>query len=225
MPGLVLPGGEDRTCVIGMTGTGKTVRAGSILLKQRFDERPWVLIDFKNEILFDQIGTPPIQELKLGAMPGKRGLYRMRVRPDQEDELESWLWKVWHHENIGLFCDEFSLVPRGTAFKGILRQGRSKRIPVIACTQRPAGCDREIFTESNFMVCFRLKDERDYKTIEGLGAGDGIKVPLPPFHSYYYNAKDNSLLTLPPGPAPDVLAKSFRDVVPYQKGFIQSLFG
>jgi hypothetical protein len=224
MSGFVLPGGEDRTCVIGMTGTGKTVAAGFLLQRQRWNERPWVLIDFKNEILFDQIGSPPIQNLKLGAMPGKRGLYRMRVRPDQDDELEEWLWKIWHRENVGLFCDEFSLVPKGSAFKGILRQGRSKRIPVIACTQRPAGCDREIFTESNYLMCFRLKDERDYKTVEGMTGADRISVPLPPYHSYYYNAKENSLLTLPPVPPPDVVAKSFRDVVPYEKGLLASLF-
>jgi hypothetical protein len=208
-----------------MTGTGKTVFGAWLLSKQRFDERPWVCIDFKNEILFDKIGDPPMRPLKLGAMPGKRGLYRMRVRPDQDEELEEWLWKIWHHENVGLFCDEFALAPKGSAFKGILRQGRSKRIPVIACTQRPAGCDREIFTESNYLSCFRLKDERDYKTVEGMTGADRIAAPLPSFYSYYYNAKENSLLTLRPVPGPDVIAKSFRDVVPYEKGLFASLIG
>jgi hypothetical protein len=77
-------------------------------------------------------------------MPRKPGLYRMRVDPQDEDNLEQWLWDVWKRGNIGLFIDEVALVPQKHAFKAILRQGRSKLIPVIACTQRPVGCDREV---------------------------------------------------------------------------------
>jgi hypothetical protein len=210
-----LPGASDRTTIIGGTGTGKTTLGAWVLSKQRFDARPWVCLDFKNEELWDIVGDPPMRELKLGAMPSKRGLYRMHVRPGEEDRLEDWLWKVWAKENIGLFCDEVSLVPQRNAFKAILRQGRSKRIPVISCTQRPVDCDREIFTESQFVSVFRLDDIRDYKIIQGFTRNAPIERPLKDRWSYWYDKKNFSLTILQPVPPPDSIASNLRANVPY----------
>lgn len=214
-----LPGAADRTTVIGATGTGKTVMGAWLLSRQRFDKRPWVCLDFKNEELWDVVGAPPMRNLRLGTMPKKTGLYRMQVRPGQEDELEDWLWEIWRRENVGLFCDEVSLMPEKAAFKAILRQGRSKRIPVISCTQRPVDVDREIFTESQFISCFRLDDVRDYKTVQGFTRGAPIERPLPEHWSYWYDRKNFSLLTLKPCPKPDIIAGDLRRKAPYPHFF------
>lgn len=213
--GFRLPGASDRTTVIGGTGTGKTTLGAWLLSKQRFDVRPWVCLDFKNEELWDLIGDPPMRELRLGSMPGKRGLYRLHVKPGEEDELENWLWKIWAKENIGLFCDEVSLIPQRNAFKAILRQGRSKRIPVISCTQRPVDCDREIFTESQFVSVFRLDDIRDYKIIQGFTRNAPIDRPLQDFHSFWYDKKNFHLTILQPVPPPDRIAANLRRAAPY----------
>lgn len=222
MPEFILPGAEDRTVVIGPTGSGKTVGGAWLLSRQRFERRPWVCLDFKRETLWDQVGSPPMQPLKVGRMPGKRGLYRMRVRPDEDDELEDWLWKVWHHGNIGLFADEASLIPQGKAFKAILRQGRSLRIPVIACTQRPVDCDREIFTESQYRWCFGLEDDRDYQVIRGLmGRGDirDDLARLKRHWSLWYDAKQRWLTPLRPTPPPATVAADLRAVAPFRSVF------
>lgn len=219
MPAFVLPGAADRTVVIGPTGSGKTILAAHLLSTQRFDKRPWVALDFKGEELWDRVGDPPMRPLKLGAMPGKRGLYRMEVDPGQEDELEAWLWKIWKRENVGLFVDEVSLVPQKHAFKAILRQGRSKLIPVIACTQRPVDCDREVFSESQYRVLFGIEDlHRDYPVIRGLFGNRDIRDELPKLKrhwSLWYDAKQKSLTVLQPSPPPDSVAKSLRQTVPY----------
>ena len=54
---------------------------------------------------------------------------------------------------------------------------------------------------------------------------DGFTAPLPPHWSYWYDARQNSLLTLQPVPGPDVVAKSFKDRVPYNKGIFEFLHG
>lgn len=218
MPTFRLPGGADRTVVIGMTGTGKTIFGAWLLSKQRFDERPWVCLDFKDEILWDQVGDPPMRPLTLSQLPKKNGLYRLDVRPGDDEALEEWFWKVWNKGNIGIFCDEVSLVPTREAFKAVLRQGRSKRIPVIACTQRPVDCDREVFSEANYVSVFRVKDARDYKIIQQFTGNAAIDRPLPRHWSYWYDAAQNSLLTLKPCPPPDIVAKELKQSVPYSWG-------
>lgn len=212
-----LPGANHRTVVIGANGTGKTVLGAWVLGKQRFKERPWVCLDFKNEELWDLVGDPPMRDLRLGDMPGKKGLYRMAVFPGEEKKLAEWLWAVWRKENIGLFVDEVTLIDKeaSTPFKAILRQGRSKRIPVIACTQRPVDVDREVFTEANFVSVFRVDDMRDHKVIKMFTRDAPMEKPLPPFWSYWYDKGKNSLTILKPVPEPAMVAKSLREVAPY----------
>ncbi len=209
-----LPGAADRSVVIGATGTGKTTFGAWLLSRQRFDKRPWVCLDYKNEVLWDLVGRGAMRELRVGQMPGKLGLYRMRVDPGRDDDLEEWFWKVRRHGNIGLFCDEVSLIPQRAAFKAILRQGRSLRIPVISCTQRPVDCDREIFTEAGYKSIFRLEDVRDYQIIQGFTRKAPINEPLPPHWSYWYDSAKAKLLTLRPVPPPDSVAAELRAVVP-----------
>ena len=210
------PGAENRTTVLGANGTGKTVLGAYILSKQNFDRRPWVAMDFKDEVLWDMVGDPPMRDLKLGQMPKKKGLYRLRVLPGQDEDLEDWLWKVWEKGNIGLFCDEASLIGRyNKAFKAILRQGRSKLIPVIACTQRPVDVDRELFTESNFVSVFRLDDKRDYDVVKLFTRDAPVERPLPPHWSYWYDKKQMSMWTLKPCPDPAKVAHELSMKAPY----------
>lgn len=214
--GFVLPGGSDKTVIIGRNGSGKTIRGAWVLSRQRFDERPWVALDAKDEEFWDQVGAPPMEKLKLGQMPGKRGLYRMRFLPGQEDDVEDWLWKVWKKENIGLFCDEVTLLPNRKAFKAILRQGRSKHIPIIACTQRPVEVDRELFSECRFKCVIDLDDRRDFKTVQEFIPKIPIDRPLPEFQCYWYDGKTKKLFILPPTPPPVSLAADLKRVVPFK---------
>jgi hypothetical protein len=220
MAAFTLPGAADRTAVIGATGTGKTVLGAWLLSRQRFDKRPWVAIDFKHEELWDRVGSPPMRSLRLGSMPGKRGLYRLSVQPWEDDALEEWLKKVWSHGNIGLFVDEVSLMPQKDAFKAILRQGRSLKIPVIACSQRPVDVDREVWSEANYISVFRLDDVRDYKIIKGFTRDAPIDRPLPEFWSHWYDKKNFSCIELQPVPKPDSIAERLREIAPRQFSFL-----
>jgi hypothetical protein len=209
------PGGDSRTTVIGATGTGKTTCGAWLLGAQRFDKRPWVIIDFKREGIFDAVGFPPIQQISLAGKPPKKpgGLYLVSPRPDQDEELEDWLWKVWERENIGLFVDEASLMPDRNAFRAILQQGRSKRIPVIACTQRPVDVKRALFSEASYFCVYRMQDQRDYKTVQGFAPAH-IAAPLKPHHWRWYDVQRDELLSMAPVPRPAITAELLRDRLP-----------
>jgi hypothetical protein len=208
------PGGDARTTVIGATGSGKSTCGVWLLSHQRFDRRPWVILDFKRETIFDTIGIPPIHQISLTAKPPKRpGVYLVSPRPDQEAELEEWLWRVWERENCGLFVDEASLMPDRDAWRAILQQGRSKRIPCIACTQRPVDVKRGLFSEASYFCIYRMADKRDYRVIEGFVPAD-LSRPMPPFHWYWYDVQRNQLLHMAPVPAPGVIAAETRERIP-----------
>jgi hypothetical protein len=217
-PAFRLPGASDRTVVIGKTGSGKTTYAAWLLSKQRFDKRPWVIIEFKYEELWEQVGRSTVRDLALGSMPGRRGLYRMAVDPGQEEALEDWLWKIRKRGNVGILCDEVAHA-QGNAYKAILRQGRALRIPTISCTQRPVNVSREIFSESSFISVFKMNDRRDYKVIAEFAGDFDVSKPLPPHWSYWIDKDRDTCLTLQPVPEPGAIGRALRESVPHNLFF------
>lgn len=212
--GFRFPGGDARTTILGATGSGKSTCGTWMLSNMRFDRRPWIAIDFKREIIFDRVGFPPIQQLSLGGkLPRRSGLYLVSPRPGQDAQLEAFLWRVWERENIGLYVDEAALMPDGDAFPAVLQQGRSKRIPVIACSQRPVGVARGLFSEANFFCVYRMADRRDYKLVEGFAPAD-LARPLPPYCWHWYDVARNRLLAMAPVPGPEPIADKLAAILP-----------
>lgn len=209
------PGGDSRTTVIGATGTGKTTCGVWLLSSQRFDKRPWVVIDFKREQIFDAVGFPPIKQISLSAKPPKKpgGLYLLSPRPDEDERLDEWLWRVWEQGDIGLFVDEAALMPNGEAFRAILQQGRSKRIPVIACMQRPVDVKRALFSEASYFCIYRMQDARDYKIVQGFAPAE-ISTSQRRHHWRWYDVQNHELLNMLPVPKPAEVATLVRDKLP-----------
>jgi hypothetical protein len=213
MSGFRFPGGDSRTTLIGATGTGKSTCAVWLWSHMRLDKRPWIVVDFKQEGIFDLVGIPPIEPIGLSSVPKNPGAYLTSPAPGREDELEEWLWKVWERENIGLVVDEASLMPDGPAWQAILQQGRSKRIPVIACTQRPVYAKRALFSEASFFCVYRLQDRRDARVIEGFVPVD-LDTQLAEHHWRWYDVAKNQLLLMGPVPRPELVAAQMREAIP-----------
>jgi hypothetical protein len=212
------PGGDARTTIIGATGSGKSTCGLWMLSHQLFDRRPWIAIDFKREEQFDRVGFPPIRQLGLGdKIPRKPGLYLVSPTPGQDDWLENFLWRIWQRENVGLYVDEAALMPDGDAFPAILQQGRSKRIPVIACSQRPVGVARGLFSEASFICVYRVNDKRDYKIVEGFVPIDLSAAQLPRHHWYWCDVARNVQLAMSPTPPPDEIADNLNARLPYHE--------
>jgi hypothetical protein len=210
------PGADERTTILGATGSGKSTCGLWMLSHQRFDKRPWIAIDFKREMIFDAVGFPPITELALGAkIPRKPGLYLITPRPGQEDYVEAFLWRMWEAENVGLYVDEAALMPAGDAFPALLQQGRSKRIPVIACSQRPVGVARGLFSEANYFCVYRMADKRDYRLVEGFAPAD-LGRQLPPYCWHWYDVARNTLLAMRPVSPPAMVAERLGARLPHR---------
>jgi DNA helicase HerA-like ATPase len=185
-----LPRTDEHVAILGCTGSGKTTLASWVLSRSPFNLIPYVCIDYKNDELLASITR--IREIGLSeSVPSQPGLYVIRPLPSEIDEVENWLWKVWAQERVGLYIDEAYLLPDKEAIKNILAQGRSKRIPVIAASQRPVSVPRSIFTEASHIAVFRLNDRRDKKTVAEFTPDGMLETRLQDYHAFWYNVKDH----------------------------------
>lgn len=200
-----LPTNQQRVAVIGRTGSGKTQFGAWLLAHAPFDRQPYVVIDYKGDELLGQIER--ITEIGLNEIPKKPGLYTIRPRPDQNEAVENWLWKIWAKEKIGLYVDEGYALPDKGAFQAILTQGRSKRIPAIVLTQRPTWVSRFVFSEADFYAVFHLNDQRDRLTVQAFTPRErmDMKNRLPDYNAYWYDVGRDKVFQMQPVPDADTI--------------------
>lgn len=198
-----LPNNSHRVAVAGRTGSGKTRFAVWLLSTQDYTKQPWVIFDYKGDELLN--ASKYVKEIGLTEVPKKPGLYIIHPTHLDDFEVEAWLWKAWRKEKIGLYFDEAYMVPGGQrsqkgALQAILTQGRSKRIPVIALTQRPVYVNRFITSEADFHVIFHLNFENDKKIVESFLPRGSLETDIPEFYSRWYDVGKNTLHLMKPVP-------------------------
>lgn len=206
-----LPGPSDRTVVIGATGSGKT-RFGVWLASVRLaPNRRHFFLDFKGEELFAQLGlTPwPID----APLPEEPGVYWIRILPGQEMEVSQFFLNCYNSSDIFILIDETYMLPYQDRWvRACLTQGRSKRIEIVACTQRPVRIDVFFFSEASFISVFRLNTRDDRKRVSEYM--DGREIPrLPPYHSLWYDVGLDEAVTFQPVPGDAELIEAFREEV------------
>jgi hypothetical protein len=191
------PGVTERLSIFGRTGSGKTQMGAFILSQAPFDRQPYVIIDYKHEGLFGEL--PRIREIGLDEIPTKPGLYIVHPLPKVDDEsVEDFFHNIWTAGDIGIYIDELHMLPDKGGLQAILTQGRSKRIPVIALSQRPAWVNRFIFSESEHFAIFHLHDKRDREKLNAVLPDGVLDERQPEYHSVWYRVKDDKLFRLAP---------------------------
>jgi len=210
-----LPGGQDRTSIVGKTGSGKTTAGLFILSKQDFS-RPWVVIDYKGD---EHINALPLRDLHKDADPPMEpGIYKLHSDPflQRDDPVERFLKKCWAKGDIGLFFDEAYMLPdrfgrtEGGTLRALFTTGRSRRIPIISLSQRPVDVTKYNFSEASHHVIFRLPDKMDRDIVRGRVPNEKFDsifgkhgTGLPEFHSMWYDVSRDKTFTMLPFPAPD----------------------
>lgn len=217
--GFRWPRNDEHTAIVGRNGTGKSQLGFHVLSKKNLKQDRWFILDYKGEDLAAQITRA--RDIEPDELPEQPGLYILHAHPRDNELIETWLESVWESENAGVFMDETYMVPneRGGALQGLLTQGRSKRTPVIALSQRPVLVPRFVFSEASHLIVFDLNDRRDRKTIGEVLPEDFFEwstkdVPLdnrgklPKYHSRWYNLKDDERFVLMPVPSADEIVQA-----------------
>jgi DNA helicase HerA-like ATPase len=198
-----LPGPTHKTAIVGRTGSGKTVAAVWHLSNSDFDERPWIILDYKNDELINRIARAEV--IGYGDIPDDPGIYILKVLPGDEEKVSEWFRQAWQRENLGILIDEgYMIDPRDQWFNACLTQGRSKRISMIILSQRPVWLSRFVFSEADFFQVFDLTHVKDMDKVREYVRDDErqqLDIPLEDYNSFYYDVGRKRLETF--GPVPD----------------------
>jgi len=157
---------DTRTTIMGRTGSGKSRFALWLLSHADFDKRPWIVIDYKRDAVFSKLIAARNATLrKLSYRPGRneKGINVYRPSLDQDAEVESLLSSLHSRGKCGIWLDEVYTLPQTTPLRALLTQGRSKRIQMIICTQRPRDITRFCFSEADYFCLFHFNDLMDIK--------------------------------------------------------------
>jgi len=196
-----LPDDTQRISIVGRTGSGKTLAAMWHLSNADFDVKPWVIYDFKCDPSLAKIGAlDGAVHIDTNFVPRRPGLYFVHPHPDDNDAVREHMWNIWRQENTGVYVDEGLMIGLyNPAFRSLLTQGRSKHIPMIILSQRPAWLDRFVFSESDFFQVFQLNHSEDRKKMMGYVPAN-IAAPLPQYHSYYHDVSEAETVVMKPVP-------------------------
>jgi hypothetical protein len=213
---MQFPGPEDRTTILGRTGSGKTTSAAFLLSLKNFKDQPWVMINTKGDKLLNEIASiEGVKTLSLQQTPGPEGLYMVTPNPSEKETLNLFLDRIWKKQNCGVYVDEGLSLGYSHAFETLLTQGRARRIPMIVISQRPAWLSKFVFSEADFVQVFQLQHEDDVKTVSKFvpleNYLDGKKrLVLPRFDSLWYEISRDILTPLSPVPETARIVQSFR---------------
>lgn len=195
---------NDRVFLVGKTGTGKSTAACRLVWEQLSDV---VFYDMSGEEAAG-LDAPILRTLE----DVERALYS-----DEPDHLTRFVYQpevptypgferlcelVYNHGNLHLIADELLLVyrqnnsvrPTTDHHLKILTNGRKKGVGMTGATQRPVNVPLESISESEHILCFRLKlpADRDRMTkIMGPAVDDSLNLDR---YWYYY---DHDLLDDP----------------------------
>jgi len=194
------PSDTERLAILGTTGSGKTHAGLWHLARRNYDQKPWVVYDWKRDDFINSL--PGAFELDVNApAPEHPGLYIVHPIPEDDDEaVEAQMRSIWSAEDIGVFIDEGYMVSsKNRGFRLLLTQGRSKHIPMIILSQRPVWMDKFVFTESEYKQVFRLQNADDVKKMQEYIPFD-LSRRLQKRWSYYYDAMEDRLDIMRPVP-------------------------
>jgi hypothetical protein len=201
-----LPEDTHRHVIVGATGSGKTQAALWHLSHRSYHEMPWVIYNYKRDELID--GIPHTHPLGLDEVPAEPGVYVSHPLPDES--VEEHMWGVWNKGNTGVYVDEgYMLGNNNPAFRALLTQGRSRKVPLIVLSQRPVWMDRFTFSEGDFYQVFRLQHAKDRRNVEQFVPAN-LEKRLPKYHSYYYDVGEDQVSVLKPVPDIHVIYETFR---------------
>jgi hypothetical protein len=133
--------------------------------------------------------------------PTQRGL---ADKTEQSYQFRTALEDMYERKSWTMVMDEMpymhELLKLDEEIKTIFQQGRSNKITIVGCTQRPRGVPLAAFSQAIHLFFFRCSDQYDLERIRGIGGADAASVQssvrsLRGHDFLYVNSREGTMLT------------------------------
>lgn len=203
-----VPNARERAVVLGRNGTGKTVFLTWLLSLASIEERPWIIIDHKNDGYLKNL--PRVQKIKIGELPKYPGLYIVNPKFSDDDAIDTYLHRILERGNTGIFTDEAASIPQREpkylGLKSIFAQGRSKRTPILLASQRPSWINRSVLSEGDYYASFHLLHDDDRATARKF-MPEAVENRLDDYHAHWYDVKQDAYFVIAPVSEDDTMQR------------------
>jgi hypothetical protein len=200
------PGDSDRLLIAGATGTGKTRAAVHWLSLADFSEMTWIAMDFKGDDTLAKMPVSDVIDID-DTIPERPGLFYVLVEPKRyRSPTSEFFLRAYNRGGVGLLIDEtLAIGSTNEGFNTALFMGRSRRIPIIMCTQRPVGMEVNAKAQATFFQTLDLNFADDRESMQKNFPKEEIDLEkrLPEFCSYWYDVRRRYATTLDPMPSED----------------------
>lgn len=224
LPPPLEPG--HRLIVAGHTGSGKSLALTWALRRQRLRG---VIIDTKLEPAFATLPRHTIVEglenvdFDAFKAPDAPDFLIVRPSPDEMDLeiLDDFLREIYESlENVVVGIDELYNVAMGShpapGITALYTRGRSRRISMIAATQRPAWIPLFCLTEADEFYVFRLNWPADRDRMASVTAENVRKIPVDKYTYWWFKMAETEARIAGPVPLPEAPRMADR-VVKYER--------
>jgi len=186
---------NDRVCIFGRTGSGKTVLELFLLSKLKTNV---IVYDIKKalKLPYQKATTPEELQALVGSihyMPASL----------EEDDFNDVCEYTYERGNITVIHDECSYSSESFKisrwYKECLVRGRERGVGMINVSQRPMGIHNAIISESNHFFVFQLILDSDVEKLRSVIPREYVErvYTLPEFHYLYADTFRNIKMCAP----------------------------